>query len=134
MLPFWDPDHLALRARVRKWVGENLLPNRSHSSSLEERAIELTKALGAQGFLKYTVPADFGGIRPAVAARDLCILREELARGDALADTMFAMQALGSYRGQSRAETSSVTVNCRRQLHCGICNYGRSSGIRRGVA
>jgi acyl-CoA dehydrogenase len=32
-----------------------------------------------------------------VEARDLCILREELARGSALADTMFAMQALGSY-------------------------------------
>ena len=31
------------------------------------------------------------------SARDLCILREELARGDALADTMFALQALGSY-------------------------------------
>src|SRR6185295_14360848 len=29
--------------------------------------------------------------------RDLCIIREELARGDALADTMFALQALGSY-------------------------------------
>jgi acyl-CoA dehydrogenase len=31
-----------------------------------------------------------------VQARDLCILREELGRGNALADTMLAMQALGS--------------------------------------
>ena len=39
----------------------------------------------------------FFGVREQVEARDLCILREELARGDALADTMFALQALGSY-------------------------------------
>jgi acyl-CoA dehydrogenase len=43
------------------------------------------------------VPQEFGGLRPQIDARDLCILREELARGDTLADTMFAMQALGSY-------------------------------------
>ena len=97
MLPFCDQDHLTLRARTHRWVEENLPAIPKRSGSLEGRAIELTKALGAEGFLKYTVPADFGGIRPAVAARDLCILREELARGDSLADTMFAMQALGSF-------------------------------------
>ncbi|MBI2359329.1 MAG: acyl-CoA dehydrogenase family protein, partial [Deltaproteobacteria bacterium] len=38
-----------------------------------------------------------GGARVQVQARDLCILREELAFGSALADATFAMQALGSY-------------------------------------
>jgi len=43
------------------------------------------------------LPRASGDSRENVQARDLCILREELARGSALADTMFAMQALGSY-------------------------------------
>ncbi len=47
--------------------------------------------------LAHVIPKDHGGARSHVQARDLCILREELARGDALADTMLAMQALGGY-------------------------------------
>ena len=36
-------------------------------------------------------------MRRTVQARDLCVIREELARASALADTMFAIQALGSH-------------------------------------
>jgi acyl-CoA dehydrogenase len=42
-------------------------------------------------------PKKFGGAREQVQARDLCLIREELAWGSALADAMFAVQALGSY-------------------------------------
>ncbi|MGH7796238.1 MAG: acyl-CoA dehydrogenase family protein [Candidatus Binatia bacterium] len=97
MLPFFDHDHEDLRMRVRAWVDENLLSSNDQAVAIEQRAIQVAKDLGAAGFLKYTVPHEFGGMRTPVQARDLCILREELARGDALADTMFAMQALGSY-------------------------------------
>jgi len=96
MLPFFDPDQLSLRARARRWVEESLPAVRGRGVSLERQAVELTRALGAEGFLQYAVPAQFGGVREKVQARDLCVLREELARGDALADTMLAMQALGS--------------------------------------
>jgi acyl-CoA dehydrogenase len=47
--------------------------------------------------LSYALPKRFGGVREKVQARDLCVIREELARGWALADTMFAVQALVSY-------------------------------------
>jgi acyl-CoA dehydrogenase len=97
MASFLDQDHAHLRARIREWVERNLIPASDENSSLDERAVQLARDLGAAGFLKYTVPAQFGGVRQAVQARDLCVLREELARGDALADTMFAMQALGGY-------------------------------------
>jgi len=96
MLPFFDSDHVALQARVRAWVDSNLLGGHD-SDDLESRARLLVQQLGAAEFLKHTVPQEFGGARDKVAARDLCILREELARGDALADTMFGMQALGSF-------------------------------------
>jgi len=96
MLPFFDHDHEDLRARARAWVEENLFPS-NDQGALEQRAVQLAKDLGAAGFLKHTVPLEFGGARTAVQARDLCILREELGRGAALADTMLAVQALGSY-------------------------------------
>ena len=97
MLPFFDQDHMALRARVREWVGEKLFSPRDQNKTVEQSAVQLVADLASAGFLSYTVTQEFGGIRTAVQARDLCVLREELARGDALADTMFAMQALGSY-------------------------------------
>jgi acyl-CoA dehydrogenase len=97
MLPFFEQDHLSLRARARDWVERKLFPSWDRGSAVDQRAVQLAKELGSEGFLKYTVPLEFGGLRPKIQARDLCILREELARGEALADTMFAMQALGSY-------------------------------------
>jgi acyl-CoA dehydrogenase len=97
LLPFFDVDHAALRERVRGWAEAKLFLAYDRSIAVEQQATRLAKELGSGGFLNYTVPQEFGGMRRGVQARDLCILREELARGDALADTMCAMQALGSY-------------------------------------
>jgi len=97
MLPFFDSDHVILLERVRSWVEEHLLSTRDLNYELERRAIQLAQELGSAGFLTYTVPNPFGGTRSKVQARDLCILREQLARADALADNMFALQSLGSY-------------------------------------
>ena len=97
MLPFFDQDHLALRERVRAWVEANLIGGPAGEKNLEDEARRLVKRLGEAGFNRYAVPSAYGGARANVQARDLCILREELARGSALADTMFGMQGLGSY-------------------------------------
>lgn len=97
MLPFLTDDHTALQAQVRNWAEENLLAACEPEADLERRGRALVRQLGAAGLLKHAVPRQFGGARDQVDARDLCILREQLARGDALADTMFALQALGSY-------------------------------------
>jgi acyl-CoA dehydrogenase len=96
-LPFLDSDHLELRDRVRAWVDANLIAVPAEETDVEREARRLVKELGRVGFTRYAVPQAYGGARPAVHARDLCVLREELARGSSLADTMFAMQALGSY-------------------------------------
>jgi acyl-CoA dehydrogenase len=97
MLPFLDQDHFSLRARVRQWVEKNILSGGGENQDLDEEARRLVQQLGNQGFLAYTVPKEFNGAREKVQARDLCIVRQELARGSALADTMFAIQALGSH-------------------------------------
>jgi acyl-CoA dehydrogenase len=95
--PFFDPDHVDLRRRIRAWVEDNIIPQDISQTDLESAARALVKQLGDARFTRHAVPKAFGGMRENVQARDLCILREELARGSALADTMFAMQALGSY-------------------------------------
>jgi acyl-CoA dehydrogenase len=95
MLPFCDQDHMTLRAKVRDWAEKN--PFAAIEADIEQRARTIAGCLGRETFLAHVIPKDYGGARNQVQARDLCILREELARGDALADTMFAMQALGSY-------------------------------------
>jgi acyl-CoA dehydrogenase len=97
MLPFLDQDHLSLRSRIRDWAEKNLICRTDERQDVDEEARDLVQELGSAGFLTYTVPQTFGGTREKVQARDLCIVREELARGSALADTMFAIQALGSY-------------------------------------
>lgn len=97
MLPFFSDDHSALQVQVRSWAETNLLVDQRTDGDLEQRARILVQELGSVGFLKHAVSKQFGGVRDQVEARGLCILREELARGDALADTMFALQALGSY-------------------------------------
>jgi acyl-CoA dehydrogenase len=96
-LPFFDLDHLELRHRTRAWVEANLFSNAAQEEHVEDKARRLVKQLGQSGFIRHVVSNAFGGVRERVQARDLCIIREELARGSALADTMFAMQALGSY-------------------------------------
>jgi len=96
MLPFFTQVHAALQAQARLWAEKNLFAGHG-SEDLEQHARTLVEQLGAAGFLKHAVSKQLGGVREQVEARDLCILREELARGDALADTMFALQALGSY-------------------------------------
>jgi acyl-CoA dehydrogenase len=95
MLPFCDQDHVTLRAKVRDWAEKNLFA--ATEADVEQRARTIANRLGQETFLAHVIPKDYGGARDQVQARDLCILREELARGDALADTMLAMQALGSH-------------------------------------
>jgi acyl-CoA dehydrogenase len=96
-LPFFDADHVELRQRVRAWVEANLIAGSGAEADIEKEARRLVRQLGEAGFTRYAVAQAYGGMRETVHARDLCIMREELARGSALADTMFAMQALGSY-------------------------------------
>ena len=46
--------------------------------------------------MAYVAPRSYGGARDTVQARDLCVIREELAQFGALADVMFGVQALAT--------------------------------------
>lgn len=94
---FFDSDHLTLRQQIRAWVEKNLFSERAQTTDVAGEARRLASELGREGFIAYVAPKRFGGAREKVQARDLCVLREELARASSLADTTFAVQALGSY-------------------------------------
>ena len=92
---FSDSDH-ELRAKLRSWAERNPLVVETEQEALEREASSLACQLGQQGFMAYAVPRMYGGMREAVQARDLCVIREELAYFAALADVMFGVQALAS--------------------------------------
>ncbi len=94
---WFDNEHRNLRRQIRAWVKNNLSPGDHGQGNLETNACRLANQLGQDGFMAYAVPSRFGGVRETVQARDLCLIREELAWGSALADVMFGVQALGSY-------------------------------------
>jgi len=91
---FPAPDH-DLREKLRLWAEQNPL-GAVTEESLEREAVSLAGRLGQDGFMAYVVPRSYGGIRETVQARDLCVIRDELAYFAALADVMFGVQALAS--------------------------------------
>lgn len=95
--PFFEAAHRQLAEALRAWAQEEL-------SGLAEREEEdpdgccrdLVARLGAAGWLRYCVPAPYGGALPHLDARSLCLAREILAYHSGLADFVFAMQGLGT--------------------------------------
>jgi acyl-CoA dehydrogenase len=97
-MEFLDDDQSrSLRQKVHSWTRKNPLDVEPSSETLERDACELAQRLGREGLMAYAIPGRYGGMRDTVQARDLCVIREELASHAALADVMFGVQALGSY-------------------------------------
>ena len=97
--PFFEDQHRALAADLDAWAADTLpaimdAPNAHTDADATCKA--LVKAMGAGGWLRYCVPAAYGGVFENLDVRSLCIIRETLARHAGLADFAFAMQGLGS--------------------------------------
>lgn len=93
-LPFLDDTHRGLERELDLWCGQSL--HGVDHTDTDRACRTLVRALGQAGWLRYCVPAAYGGALPQLDSRALCILRETLARHDGLADFAFAMQGLGS--------------------------------------
>ena len=94
--PFLDDHHRALAQDLDHWAQKELtFLDRPHED-LDGLCAEVLSRLAAGGWLKYTVPAAYGGIHQDLDVRSLCLIRETLARYSGLADFVFAMQGLGS--------------------------------------
>ncbi len=91
-LPFFDAAHRALGQGLSAWTLQQTVDERDDRIACRD----WVQRLGADGWLRYCVPAAFGGALPQLDARALVIARETLAYYSPLADFAFAMQGLGS--------------------------------------
>ena len=91
-LPFFDNVHRALGADLVEWAAMQQVDETDDRAACRE----WVQRLGNAGWLRYCVPAAFGGALPKLDSRALVILRETLAFHSPLADFAFAMQGLGS--------------------------------------
>lgn len=96
-LPFFDAAHRKLAVGLSDWLAERGSQNQ-HAGNRDVDAIcrSWVAALGQAGWLRYAVPAAYGGTLPTLDSRALCVIRDTLAEHDGLADFAFAMQGLGA--------------------------------------
>jgi acyl-CoA dehydrogenase len=86
-----EPRHRTLAAEIRNAV----LGLEPSARSISDR--ELARQLAELGVYRYLVPRLYGGADEAVEVRSICVLREEIAYRSARADSIFAVQGLGSH-------------------------------------
>ena len=119
--PFFDESHRELASRLSAWASERFAASvpAEDRESADAACRQLVHDLGRAGWTRYCAPgagesqsdqrshgtAAPGSLRPEMASgrasalfdvRALALIRETLARHDALADFAFAMQGLGS--------------------------------------
>jgi acyl-CoA dehydrogenase len=92
--PFFDDGHRRLAADLESWCEAEL--SHGHGEDVDAECRALVQKLGEAGWLRYCVPAAYGGVHDKLDIRSLALIRETLARHDGLADFVFAMQGLGS--------------------------------------
>ena len=88
--PFFEDKHRLLAAELESWCQQNLPVDHS---DVDAACIDLVAKLGSDGWLQYSA---IDGSGQPLDVRSLCLIRETLARYDALADFAFAMQGLGT--------------------------------------
>ncbi len=91
-LPFFTSEHRALADSLAIWTQQQTVDESDDRCACRE----WVRLLGDAGWLRYCVPAEFGGALDKLDSRALVILRETLAFYSPLADFAFAMQGLGS--------------------------------------
>src|SRR5689334_5091341 len=82
--PFFDDGHRALARGLDAWAAD-ALPRVDHGGKVDATCRALVRMLGESGWLRWVVPAAYGGERETLDVRALCLARETLARHDGLA-------------------------------------------------
>ncbi|MDQ6829030.1 MAG: acyl-CoA dehydrogenase family protein [Gemmatimonadota bacterium] len=94
--PFFSDVHRTLVRDLEEWIPIAVEPLAHNDDDVDATCREFVRVLGAGGWLRYVVPATYGGLLESLDVRALCLMREHLARVSGLADFSFAMQGLGS--------------------------------------
>ncbi len=93
--PFFTPPHRELALQLDEWAAAQL-QDAHEESDVDASCRRIVKRLADAGWLRYAVPAAYGGALEKLDSRSLCVIRETLARHAGLGDFAFAMQGLGS--------------------------------------
>ena len=101
--PFFEERHRDLTRRLSEWAGTRLADAGAAEDreSVDAACRSLVRDLGLAGWTRYSAPEATqhraaAGAGAEFDVRALALIRETLARHDALADFAFAMQGLGS--------------------------------------
>lgn len=96
--PFLDPSHHRLAAAIQEFAESEIEPLGHPESDREgrETAVRILRILGEHGWCRYAVPAAYGGATESVDSIACCLIRDALAATSPLADSVFALQCLGS--------------------------------------
>jgi acyl-CoA dehydrogenase len=100
---FFDALHTQVAENARLVAVHHVGGDDEHAPGGDEgkRVRDIAKKLAEHGVLKACVPASAGGIKTRddsqIDVRAVCLVREALGWSSGLADTVFAMQGLGSY-------------------------------------
>jgi acyl-CoA dehydrogenase len=97
--PFFTDAHRTLASELREWAlreAAAIEGGGDGGGDVDAACRTFVKRLGGAGWLRYAVPAAYGGVYERLDVRSLCIARETLARVSGLADFAFAMEGLGS--------------------------------------
>ena len=95
--PFFEERHRKLAQELDDWCRQTKWPHHGDSvDATDEACRQRVQLLAEGGWLRWCVPMEYGGKHESLDVRSLCLIRETLARYDALADFSFAMQGLGS--------------------------------------
>src|ERR1700752_2412176 len=93
--PFFEERHRKLTRDLEAWASVHSAA--SHDANIDEACRKLVRELGSAGWLKYAIGGTvYGAAAEKSGKRELCTIRETLARHSGLADFAFAMQGLGS--------------------------------------
>lgn len=95
---FLEPRHRALAAEVDAFARARLRPRPAPCDDAAARAEarEIVAELADAGLLRHAGPEPWGGSPDGPDLRACCLIREALAAASPLADSLFALQALGS--------------------------------------
>jgi acyl-CoA dehydrogenase len=92
--PFFEASHRAIAGGVREWAAAYAAPD--PAGSVDDQARTWVRDLGKAGWLRYVIPAQYGGAGDPFDVRAICLLREHLAYHSGIGDFAFAMQGLGT--------------------------------------
>ena len=95
-LPFFDARHRQLASRLTAPLAELVaVANRGEGGDVDGAGQDAIRICARHGLCRYLVPREFGGEGPDLRA--LCLIRESIASASGLADSVLAVQGLGSF-------------------------------------